>query len=313
MTYNGEIELRFRRLPGNSVLMETNQVRDRRDTLTGMYERDVFERRSKRVNGFLLNKNLPEHLKPISQDYPINAFFADANNLKAVNDGPGGHLAGNAYLLGISIALKAAVFGTEPMPDDIALNTFLESPDDNVYKPLFDAMRNPEFWAEFNKENGDFLGNKPHEIEGRKITKMPDAIYRYGGDEFIGFLNSNDIVGLRERINSAIGYINNAIVRNENLNNLLPQLSVAIACAKTEGKQISFLSEKQNGEFYFDPNCSFKFQSFHNLINIMDKFMYKHKEMQKLFGDKNFKADQVPPQWFQLLNENFIEDLRDIS
>lgn len=313
MTYDGEIELRFRKLPGNKVLLETNPVRDRKDTLTGMYERDVFERRAKRVNGFLLNNELPEHLKPISQDNPITAFFADANKLKSVNDGAGGHLAGNAYLLGISIALKAAVFGTKPMPDDIAIKMFLDTPDKNVYKKLFETISKPEFWEPFNQEYGDFNEVKANEQGGRKITKMPDAIYRYGGDEFMGFLNSNDIVGLRKRINSSVSLINEVIIRDENLNGLLPQLSLAVACAKTEGKKISFLSERPNGEFYFDPNCRFKFQSFHNLIDIMDKFMYKHKEMQKLFGDQNLKSSEIPTEWLQLLNASFIDDLRDLT
>lgn len=310
MTYTGEIELRFRKLDENKVLMETNPVRDRRDTLTGMYERDVFERRSRRVNNFLLDTNLPEHLKPISKEHPINAFFADANNLKTVNDGPGGHLAGNAYLLGISIALKAAVFGTEPMQGDIALKTFIESPDKNVYKQLFEEIRTPEFWAEYNKAFNNYSNKQNPEISGRTITKMPDAIYRYGGDEYIGFLNSDDIIGFRQRVNSAISYINNAIVRNQNLNGLLPQLSVAIAAARTDGKVASFLSEKPNGEFYFDPNFRFQFQSFHKLINDIDVFMYKHKEMQKLFGDKNHRDLEVPNEWLQLLNTSFIEDLR---
>lgn len=279
VTPNGEMEVRYRKIPGQRILFEMNPIREHSDSLTGFHERDVFERRARRLNKFQTDPDLPERLRPVTPEHPLHAFFADANHLKKVNDGLGGHLAGNAYLLGIATALKIGAFGLDKIYDDIAIKNFIEDPDNGVYRKLFEQILTPEFWGEF--ESIDELNDSAFESTARTMMKMPDEIYRIGGDEFMGFINNQDIIKIRKRICNAVNIINNAIRNEAAFKDKLPQLSFAIACARTNGKTIQYVKENEKGDFYLADTTK-NFSTFSNLEHDMDTIMYEHKRSIKL-------------------------------
>lgn len=280
VTPTGEMEVRYRKIPEGRILFEMNPVKDHHDALTGFFERDVFERRNRRLNRFQTDPEFPERLKPVNYEHPINAFFADANNLKRVNDELGGHLAGNAYLLGIATALKIGVAGVQNIFDDIAIQNFIDNPDNGIYRKLFEKIIKPEFWSNFdNQEN--ILNSPQDESVARKIMKMPDEIYRVGGDEFMGFINNADIINIRKRICKAVDTINLAISTEPEFVDKLPLLSFAIACAKIDGKTIKYVNERTPGDFFL-ANGNKNFSTFSDLEHDMDIIMYEHKKSIKL-------------------------------